>query len=75
MIIDVLVCNSDGTQLVERREVPDDYFSAGEPEVAPGYDERLSQIEELIDGMTGGALLAARAANMDAKGILEGKNG
>ena len=27
MIINVLVCQSDGSQVVEQREVPDNYFS------------------------------------------------
>ena len=28
MIIEVLVCRVDGTQAVEQREVPDDWFTA-----------------------------------------------
>ena len=28
MIIDVLVCKPDGTQRIEQREVPDDWFTA-----------------------------------------------
>lgn len=38
MIIDVLVCRMDGTQILEQREVPDDWFSVPEgeaPETAP----------------------------------------
>lgn len=31
-MIDVLVCYPDGTQKLEQREVPDDYFAAAEPE-------------------------------------------
>lgn len=35
-MIQVLVCQSDGTQSVEQREVPDDYFSsAPAPEATP----------------------------------------
>lgn len=26
MVIDVLVCRADGTQVLERREVPEDYY-------------------------------------------------
>ena len=36
-----------------------------------GYDERLNQIEEILDGMTGGALFAARTFSGDLKGITE----
>jgi len=32
MIIDVLVCKPDGTQVLEQREVPDDWFGGGEAE-------------------------------------------
>ena len=32
MIIDVIVCRSDGTQEIEHREVADDWFDA--PEIA-----------------------------------------
>lgn len=35
MIIDVLVCRLDGTQVLEQREVPDDWFSPAPPEEAP----------------------------------------
>jgi hypothetical protein len=30
--IEVLVCRADGTQALEPREVPDDWFDAPEPE-------------------------------------------
>ena len=33
MTIEVLVCRQDGTQVLERREVPEDYFPA-EPQEA-----------------------------------------
>lgn len=36
MIIEVLVCRIDGTQVIERREVPDDWFSE------PGKEEENS---------------------------------
>ena len=36
MIIDVLVCRPDGTQRIEQREVPDNWFEA---EKAPAADE------------------------------------
>jgi hypothetical protein len=29
MIIDVLVCRPDGTQVLEQREVPEDWFVSG----------------------------------------------
>jgi len=29
MIIDVLVCRPDGTQVLEQREVPEDWFGDG----------------------------------------------
>ncbi len=35
MMIDVLVCREDGTQILEQREVPEDYFQSQEaPETA-----------------------------------------
>lgn len=34
MIIDILVCRPDGTQTIERREVPDDYYVPAEEENA-----------------------------------------
>lgn len=39
MIIEVLVCRLDGTQAVEQREVPDDWFSE------PGKEEDSSEEE------------------------------
>ena len=36
MIIDVLVCNKDGSQILEQREVPDDYFQSPEEPDEPG---------------------------------------
>jgi hypothetical protein len=54
MIIDVLVCNPDGTQVVEQREVPDDHFP---PEPEPGPIDELTQIQlalaELAELITG----------------------
>ena len=38
MIIDVLVCGIDGSQTLEQREVPDDYFDMSEPK-APAAPE------------------------------------
>jgi len=35
MTIDVLICRPDGTQAVESREVPDDWFSSSAPAEAP----------------------------------------
>lgn len=35
MIIEILVCKPDGTQMLEQREVPDDWFSAGEEAQEP----------------------------------------
>lgn len=35
MIIDVLVCRADGSQILEQREVPDNYFDVQETEAAP----------------------------------------
>jgi len=32
MTIDVLVCRGDGTQLLEQREVPEDYFETAPQE-------------------------------------------
>jgi len=32
MMIDVLICYPDGTQIVEQQEVPDDYFACSEEE-------------------------------------------
>ena len=32
MMIDVLICYPDGKQVLEQREVPDDYFAATEEE-------------------------------------------
>lgn len=34
MIIDFLVCRPDGSQAIEPREVPDDWFDAVGPECA-----------------------------------------
>lgn len=31
MTIDVLVCSQDGSQHIEQRQVPEDYFAAPEP--------------------------------------------
>ena len=39
MVIDVLVCHTDGTQTLEQREVPDDYFAAPEPQGPDGGAE------------------------------------
>ena len=36
MIIDVLVCKPDGTQVLEQREVPDDWLGGGEAEAENG---------------------------------------
>lgn len=36
-MIDVLVCRLDGTQTLERREVPESWFAPAEPE--PGSPE------------------------------------
>lgn len=35
MIIEILVCKPDGTQVLEQREVPDDWFSTGEETQEP----------------------------------------
>ncbi len=35
MIIDVLVCQTDGSQILEQREVPDNYFDVQEAETVP----------------------------------------
>ena len=35
MIIDVIVCRPDGTQELEHREVPDDWFDILEPAQHP----------------------------------------
>ena len=32
MMIDVLICSPDGTQVLEQREVPEDYFPEEEEE-------------------------------------------
>ena len=32
MIIDILVCRPDGTQIIEQREVPDNYYVPVEEE-------------------------------------------
>jgi len=32
MLIDVLTCYPDGTQVLEKQEVPDDYFAVPEEE-------------------------------------------
>ena len=32
MTIDVLVCRADGTQVLEQREVPEEYLQSGELE-------------------------------------------
>jgi len=32
MLIDVLICYPDGTQVLEQREVPEDYFAVPEEE-------------------------------------------
>ena len=42
MTIDVLVCYPDGTQVLEQREVPDDYFAAAEPAEEPAQSEEES---------------------------------
>ncbi len=42
MIIDVLVCRPDGTQEMEQREVPDNWFDAAEDETS----EEEAPIEE-----------------------------
>lgn len=34
MTIDVLVCREDGTQILEQREVPEDYFQSREEPAA-----------------------------------------
>ena len=36
MIIDVLVCRTDGTQAMESREVPDDYLT---PQEVPANEQ------------------------------------
>lgn len=43
MIIDVLVCRLDGTQVIEQREVDDDYF----PPESPGGSELISEAEAI----------------------------
>lgn len=35
MIIDVIVCGTDGTQEIEKREVPDNWFDVAEPAQTP----------------------------------------
>lgn len=35
MIIDVLIIRADGTQILEQREVPDNYFTPEELEIPP----------------------------------------
>jgi len=35
MIIEVIVCNPDGTQAVEQRDVPDNWFEIAEPPKTP----------------------------------------
>ena len=35
MIIDVLVCQTDGSQILEQREVLDNYFDVQEAETVP----------------------------------------
>ena len=35
MIIDVIVCRLDGTQEIEKREVPDGWFLVAEPPAPP----------------------------------------
>lgn len=35
MTIDVLVCRTDGSQILEQREVPDNYFDVQEMKAAP----------------------------------------
>ncbi|MDR3729810.1 MAG: hypothetical protein Q3X94_08525 [Oscillospiraceae bacterium] len=39
MIIDVLVCRMDGTQTLEQREVPDDWFPMREDEESESVPE------------------------------------
>ena len=55
MIIDVLVCKSDGTQVMEQREVPDTW-AVPEPEPtqtpAPTDTERLRADVDYIAVMT-----------------------
>ncbi len=38
MIIDVLVCRPDGTQEIEKQEVPEDWFTV--PEAVPPVEEK-----------------------------------
>lgn len=35
MIIDVLVCQADGSQILEQREVPDNYFDVQDAQAEP----------------------------------------
>lgn len=41
MIIDVLVCRMDGTQSLEQREVPDDWFPMQENEESQSVSEKI----------------------------------
>lgn len=41
MLIDVLVCRMDGTQVLEQRDVPDNWFPVSEgPEIPPMEEKK-----------------------------------
>ena len=54
MLIDVLVCASDGTQTLETRNVPEDYFPL--PAQPPTELEQLRADVDYLSAMTGVSL-------------------
>lgn len=46
MIINVLVCKADGTQVIEQREVPDDYFGDSQSEMEALRTAKLAEVGE-----------------------------